>query len=113
MSSSGAVTRVSPLCDVMLAWFILIGGHALVFAIDCLLRMRDGNVRDGGLAEPLMSAMQWGLIIAFAIYGWKSTRIFSAVWQRIAGLLLHLVVGFGGLAFLSYVYFIGNGIDSI
>lgn len=94
-------------------WFVFLGGLGIELGIDYLIRMRDGDIRTGGLPETLFFALQLMLATVALLMAWQATRSLEAAWKRLTVVSLQAGIGFVLYAIIGLMYVVGNGIDSL
>ena len=97
----------------ILAWLIFFGGFAVEMGIDHILRIQDGNVRTGGIPEPLWFLIQIVLAVAALQMAYGATKSLQVFWKRALVVGIQAVVGFFLSVFISLYYVVGTGIDSL
>ncbi len=94
-------------------WLLFLGGLSAVLVTDYRLRIRDGQVCDGGFPEPVYygAALFLGLLSLACI--WRGARKRPQRWIRLFEALGHLSLGFLVYAAALLCYVVGTGIDSL
>lgn len=95
-----------------IGWLLFFGGFGLELIIDHLMRLRDGDVTNGGLPSSLWNGIQLMLLIGAVALLYRGAKPLGRVVGAVA-ILLQLMVGYVlyNLAFLWYV--VETGIDSL
>lgn len=104
-----AVDRFPRLCG----WGIFFVGFGALIACDYALRIRDGDVKSGGLPEMLWFAVQWLLAVPSAGLIWRGTRTRQLRVAAFGELAVHVAVGFVLYLWISLSYLTEAGIDSL
>jgi hypothetical protein len=94
-------------------WVLFFGSFGALIACDYRLRMRDGEISDGGIPEMLWFAVQWILAGGATWLVWRGTRERKRRWVSVAELAAHAVVGFLFYLWIGLWYVTGTGIDSL
>lgn len=97
----------------LFGWMLFFGGFGALIACDYGLRMRDGQIKDGGLPEMLWFAVQWILAAVAAWLVWRGTRNWKRRWVGFAELAVHIAAGFLLYVWIGLSYVLGTGIDSL
>ena len=97
----------------ILGWLIYFCGFAFAMALDHLLRIQDGNIRTGGIPEPLWFLIQIALGV-FAIWLlFVATKPLITLWKRLLVVGLQASIGYIITVFIALYYVVGTGIDSL
>lgn len=96
-----------------IAWAVFILGIAAIFGLDYGLRMADGNVRSGGLGEPLYfgAAAAVGGVSLLLLY--RATAQVSVPWKRWVVLIACVALAWILYAVAALFYVIHAQIDSL
>jgi hypothetical protein len=97
----------------ILAWTIFFGGFGAEMAIDHMLRILDGNVRTGGIPEPLWFFIQIALAAVALWLAFTATQTLGPLWRRLLAVGAQAAVGFFLYIFIGLYYVVGTGIDSL
>ena len=95
----------------ILPWLVFFGGLALEFGLDYALRIRDGDVRTGGIPQPLWFAILWALAAIALWLAYEATGNIAALWKRLSIVALQAAVAFFLYAAMAISYVCGAGID--
>jgi hypothetical protein len=93
-----------------LAWLVWFGGLAALLLVDYLLRKSDGNVRTGGIPEPLAGVL---LLLLGAVCVWLLYQATHTVtmWKRLTLVGIQAAAGYVFSAAISIYYVCAAGID--
>ncbi len=94
---------------ILLAWQGFAGGLFALGLVDHWLRMRDGDVRGGGIGG-LQSPIVVVLGVVAASLVWRGTSGLATPW-RVVLLAIQLLLGFALYAAAAVAYVCGTGID--
>jgi hypothetical protein len=99
--------------QTILAWLIFFGGLAAEMAVDHVLRIQDGNIRTGGIPEPLWFLIQILLAIVSLWLAYRATNSIHLFWKRVLAVGAQAVVAFFISVWALLYYVVGTGIDSL
>ena len=105
-----APQRTHWLMSIAVSWWLFGSGLAMLGWIDWSLRMRDGHMHDGGIAEPLLDAV----VLALGLFASAITFQGTVGWRLEARLVLVVMqafVGFWVTEFAAIAYVCSTGID--
>jgi hypothetical protein len=95
----------------VLAWIVFFGGFAMEIGIDYALRIRDGDVRTGGIPETLWFLIQIVLAAVALWLAFRATETLGSWWKRLLIVGLQAAIAFIPYAFIGINYVCGAGID--
>ena len=97
----------------IIAWLLFFVGLGIELSADYSLRMRDGNIRTGGLSPNIYYGVQTILFLSALFLGVIGVSNFKKRIIQFFVVSIQIAIGFILYIYILFSYVLGTGIDSL